>query len=43
MNLRGETIKFKYNYHVIAEGYVADQKVTFFDLFRIEDSKIIEH
>lgn len=52
MKMKGETIKFKHNYHVIAEGnlvlsctegYVADQKTVFYDLFRIEDSQIVEH
>ena len=52
MKLKGHTIKFKHNYHVLAEGnfvlsategYVGDEKTTFFDFFRIEDSKIVEH
>lgn len=52
MKRKGEVIKFKNNYHVIAdgnfvlsatEGYVADEKVAFYDLFRIEENKIVEH
>lgn len=52
MKLQGKTIKFKHNYHIIAEGdlvlsategVVGDEKVAFFDLFRIEENKIVEH
>lgn len=52
MSLKGHTIKFKDNYHVIAEGnlilsategYVGEEKMAFYDLFRIEENKIIEH
>ncbi|MBK8505488.1 MAG: hypothetical protein IPL46_26805 [Saprospiraceae bacterium] len=52
MKIRGRSIKFKDNCHVIAEGnlvlsasegYVGDQKTAFFDLFRIEENKIVEH
>ena len=52
MKMRGETIKFKHNFHIIAEGnfvlsategYMGKEKTTFFDFFRIEENKIIEH
>ena len=52
MELQRKTIKFKHNYHIIAEGdlvlsategVVGDEKVAFFDLFRIEENKIVEH
>lgn len=52
MKLRGGMLKFEDNYHVIAEGnlvlsasegFVDGQKVAFFDLFRIEENKIVEH
>jgi len=52
MKLKGQTIKFKYNYHIIAEGnfvlsategFAGDEKMAFFDLFRIEENKIVEH
>ncbi len=52
MKLHGQTIKFKHNYHVIAEGnlvlsategYAGNRKVVFYDLFRIEENKIVEH
>jgi predicted SnoaL-like aldol condensation-catalyzing enzyme len=52
MKKEGRVIKFKHNFHIIAEGsfvlsategYVGDKKNTFFDFFRIEDDKIIEH
>lgn len=52
MKRQGKTIKFKHNYHIIAEGnfvlsategYAGNEKVTFFDLFRIEENKIVEH
>jgi predicted SnoaL-like aldol condensation-catalyzing enzyme len=52
MKFQGKTIKFKNNYHIIAEGnlvltategYVADEKVVFYDLFRVEENKIVEH
>lgn len=52
MSLKGNKIKFKHNYHVIAEGnlvlsategYMGDEKYTFYDLFRIEENKIVEH
>ncbi len=52
MKLRGGSLKFKDNYHVISEGnlvlsasegVVDGQKVAFYDLFRIEESKIVEH
>ncbi|QOD60311.1 hypothetical protein H9I45_13315 [Polaribacter haliotis] len=52
MSFQGNTITFKHNYHVIAEGnfvlsategYVGKEKTTFFDFFRIENNKIIEH
>ncbi|AWV96756.1 hypothetical protein [Arcticibacterium luteifluviistationis] len=52
MKREGHTIKFKHNYRVMAEGnfvlsategYVGDEKTTFFDFFRIEENKIVEH
>ncbi|HDZ05984.1 hypothetical protein LCGC14_0121710 [marine sediment metagenome] len=52
MGLKGEKIKFKYNYHVVAEGnlvlsategYIGDEKYVFYDLFRVEENKIVEH
>lgn len=52
MKKQGKVIKFKNNYHVIAEGnlvlsategYVGDEKTVFYDLFRIEEHKIVEH
>lgn len=52
MKRQGNTIKFKHNYHIIAEGnfvlsategYVGGEKATFFDFFRIEENKIVEH
>lgn len=52
MKRQGKVIKFKHNFHIIAEGnfvlsategYVADQKTVFYDFFRIEENKIIEH
>ncbi len=52
MKLRGGSLKFEDNYHVIAEGdlvlsasegYVDGHKVAFYDLFRIDQSKIVEH
>ncbi len=49
MELKGKTIKIKHNYHIIAEGDLVlsategDEKVAFFDLFRIEENKIVEH
>jgi len=50
MKKQGKIIKFKNNYHVIAEGnlvlsgtegYVGEQKAVFYDLFRIEESNFI--
>lgn len=52
MKRANQIIKFKYNYHVIAEGnfvlsategYAGNEKVAFYDLFRIEKNKIVEH
>lgn len=52
MKRAGKVIKFKNNFHVIAEGnlvlsategYVGDQKTIFYDFFRIEENKIVEH
>lgn len=52
MKREGKIIKFKNNFHVIAEGnlvlsategYVGDQKTIFYDFFRIEENKIVEH
>ncbi|WP_341225329.1 hypothetical protein [uncultured Arcticibacterium sp.] len=52
MKRKGEVIKFKNNYHIVAEGnlvlsategYVANEKMAFYDLFRIEKNKIVEH
>lgn len=52
MKLKGHTIKFKYNYHIVAEGnfvlsategYVGKEKNVFYDFFRIENNKIVEH
>lgn len=52
MKMQGHTIKFKHNYHVMAEGnfvlsategFVGKEKTTFFDFFRIENNKIVEH
>jgi predicted SnoaL-like aldol condensation-catalyzing enzyme len=52
MKLQGNTIKFKHNYHIIAEGnfvlsategYMGEEKFAYFDLFRIEENKIVEH
>lgn len=52
MRLRGETIKFKHNFDIIAEGnfvlsategYVGKEKTCFYAFFRIEENKIIEH
>ena len=52
MKKAGKIIKFKNNYHVIAEGnlvlsategYTGGEKMVFYDLFRIENSKIVEH
>jgi len=52
MKLRGGSLKFEDNYHVIAEGnfvlsasegFVDGNKVAFYDLFRIQQSRIVEH
>ncbi|GLR17241.1 hypothetical protein [Portibacter lacus] len=52
MKMNGETIKFKHNYHIIAEGnfvlsategYAGGEKFAFYDLFRLEEEKIVEH
>jgi predicted SnoaL-like aldol condensation-catalyzing enzyme len=52
MKKEGKVIKFKYNYHVIAEGnlvlsategYEGNEKTTYYDFFRIEQNKIVEH
>jgi predicted SnoaL-like aldol condensation-catalyzing enzyme len=52
MKRQGHIIKFKHNYHIIAEGnfvlsategYVGDEKTVFYDFFRIEENKIVEH
>lgn len=52
MKMQGNVIKFRHNYHIIAEGnfvlsategIVGDKKTAFYDLFRIENNKIIEH
>ena len=52
MKRKGHVIKFKHNYNIIAEGnfvlsstegFVGEEKYVFYDLFRIEKSKIIEH
>lgn len=52
MSLKGDKISFKHNYHVIAEGnlvlsategFVGEQKTVFYDFFRVEENKIVEH
>ena len=52
MKLSGTTLKFENNYHVIAEGnlvlsasegFIDGQKIAFYDLFRVEDNKLVEH
>ncbi|MBU2020074.1 MAG: hypothetical protein KJ941_10565 [Bacteroidetes bacterium] len=52
MKKAGKIIKFKENFHIIAEGnfvlsategYVGDEKTIFYDFFRIEENKIVEH
>jgi predicted SnoaL-like aldol condensation-catalyzing enzyme len=52
MSLQGNKIKFAHNYHVMVEGnlvlsategFVGDRKTVFYDFFRVEDSKIVEH
>lgn len=52
MKLSGTTLKFEYNYHVIAEGnlvlstsegFINGKKIAFYDLFRVEENKLVEH
>ena len=52
LKLSGTTLKFQNNYHVIAEGnlvlsasegYIDGQKTAFYDLFRVEKNKLVEH
>lgn len=52
MKMKGKVIKFKNNFLVIAEGnfvlsategYVGEHKSVFFDFFRVEENKIVEH
>jgi predicted SnoaL-like aldol condensation-catalyzing enzyme len=52
ISLQGNKIKFVHNYHVMAEGnlvlsategFIGHRKTVFYDFFRVEDSKIVEH